>query len=259
MSTRNRWLVLGTVGVALALAVPSGRGASGGRQNGSDPTVTDTGAALIEHREAERKAGDPVSTRALVDAVFEFPHVYRRMSQDIENAAKGRITNAEIRYEAGNSPPVEEQDVVDLANSVAQRLGAPEYAFTNASQVRSLRMRMALNEPKFMGAGMARPGAAIGEEISSSMSPLQAVHLLACLIDQKFANPEFQVTPAEWDQATHTVPVRSGGPARGALRVMEASPKRREMYDLYDRSVQGLSVADGALLLNEALLKLRIP
>ncbi len=102
-----------------------------------------------------------------------------RMPEAVENAIKDRVTRAEVSYEMGISPAVEEQDIVDLLNSVAQRLGAPEYALTNLSQVRSARMRLALSEPKFMGTGIARPGAAIGEKINSSMSPLQAVHLVA--------------------------------------------------------------------------------
>ncbi|MGH9573995.1 MAG: hypothetical protein ACRD40_10760 [Candidatus Acidiferrales bacterium] len=165
MGRGTGWLVLVTFGVALTLAVAPGRSAGAGRQKGGDTTVAYTRHALIEHRAAERKAGDPVSTRALVDAVFEFPHAYHRMPEAVEEMLKERITKAEMSYAAGTSPAVEEQDIVDLINSVAQSLGAPEYALTSLSQVRSLRMRLALSEPKFMGTGMARPEAAIGETV----------------------------------------------------------------------------------------------
>ena len=214
-----------------------------------------TGHALIEHRAAERKAGDPVTTRALVDAIFDYGRPYPRLPRALEDIVKERLTEAEMRYQTGGSNGVEEQAVVDLINGLCQRLHAPPYALTSLAQVRNLRMRLALDEPRFMGTGISIPGARVGGGgANPSMSPAQALHLTGTLIDQKFLNPEFQVTPTEWEHAKHLVRLRPSG-AKGARvgRASPAGPKRREMYDLLSQQISSMQVIDAVELLDKSL------
>jgi hypothetical protein len=140
-------------------------------------------------------------------------------------------------------------------------------------QVRDLRMSLALSLPKFMGTGIARQGAAIGESISPTMGPSQAVHLMATLIDQKFHNPLFQATPEEWDQVSHQKFIdevqasqerlararANPGPPTGTLRAgAYPAEKRRQLEESLGRSISALTLTDGLNLIDQAFAKLGI-
>src|SRR5205085_3497716 len=129
------------------------------------------------------------SVRALTEDVFNYPHAYGRMPPSIESAVKDRLTQAEIAHLRGTRPGVKEEDVAKVVNMVVDRLHLPEYARTSVKQVRVLRMSLALASPSFMGRGMTEQNVNVGESVSPELSPLQATHLAAVLVDQKFLDP----------------------------------------------------------------------
>ena len=49
-----------------------------------------------------------------------------------------------------------------------------------------------MTTPSFMGSGLARGEMVKGDSVQTTMSPLQAIHLLQVMIDQKIANPDYQ-------------------------------------------------------------------
>jgi len=146
---------------------------------------------------------------------------------------------------------IREEDIANAVNLLARRFGAPDYAMTNASQVRFLRMHMALTEPTFMGAGMAKPDAKIGDSINDTMSPAQALHLIDVLIMQKRLNPIYQIPVNEWDANK----AEASFPRRPSDKHVTArdNPKAQEMHDVLSKSVSGLSVDGAGQLLDEAL------
>jgi hypothetical protein len=241
-------------------------------------TVSDSDRRPIaSHRSIEGKAtlvkpDDPSSVAALVEEVFNFPRAYPRLPTVLEATIKDRLAQAEMSYIRGGTPAVKEEDIVKLVNNMATKFGAPDYVRTTARQLRFLRMSLALVEPKFMGAGVARQSAKIGDPIGSSVSPLQAAHLLAALVDQKFLNPDFQVSPADWDRAFDPSSIDKLDAARrerqGAAASQEASkstqivarvnPKRMEMNEFLSQQASSVSWDDAWVIVQEAFTTLGI-
>jgi hypothetical protein len=134
-------------------------------------------------------------------------------------------------------------------------------------------MSLSMAEPKFMGAGVARQGAALGESINPAMGPSQAVHLIETVIDQKFLDPDFQVTPQEWEDVNRqkfldkmqarqerVARARTAGSPTGTLSFgpTYSAAKRRQLEESLGRSISSLSLTDGLHLIDRALTKLGI-
>jgi hypothetical protein len=202
------------------------------------------------------REGDESAVRALVDAVFNFPVSYPAMPPEIETMVKERLVHAEISYRRGGAGGVPEENIINLVNTLAGRLGMPAYTYTNPRQVRYLRMVLAIAEPRFMGSGMAHPSTSSSESVDPTMSPLQAAHLAAYLANQKVINGEFQVSPAEWDETERPVPVaQEGGPKAGRFR---SSPKTTEMRREFLRVGASLTSQEALDIVNQAFSLLGI-
>jgi len=201
----------------------------------------------IERAASQAKAEDANSIAALVDEVFNYSHSHERLPEVLETKTKGRLVPAEISYRRGNSPGVKEEQIANMLNNLAKRFGAPAYAMTNASQVRFLRMHMALTEPIFIGTGLTNPNAKVGDSVNDTMSPVQAIHLIDVLITQKKLNPMYQVPVTEWDPSKATFPRRPAGRLTASM-----NPKADEMRDILSKSVSGLTVDDAGRLIDEA-------
>jgi hypothetical protein len=134
--------------------------------------------ASLEIAASKATGQDQNSVAALVDEVFKVHHYRGYLPAALQNSLKNRLVDAEMSHRQGAHPGISEEAKVQVVNNVAERLGLPEYAKTNASQVRYLRMHMAITRPIFMGEGMTRPDAKIGDQINSTMSPAQAIHLI---------------------------------------------------------------------------------
>jgi hypothetical protein len=131
---------------------------------------------------------------------------------------------------------------------MAKKFGLPDYAMTSLAQVRYLRMQLAIQLPQFMGRGMSRPDAKIGDSINSSMSPLQAVHVVADLADQKLSNPDYQIPPEEWDPKKSVWPRESKPGVAGAVLI--DAPKTGEMIRVLSQGISALSPQDAAQLVD---------
>lgn len=158
---------------------------------------------VLDEKARAADGNNPEMVRELVDSVFNQPHVFGRLSADVEATVKLRLTEAELNYRTDGRQPVSEDQVVRLVNAFSARLSMPGFARTNEHEVRNLRVKTMLSNPIFMGKGtdQREDGSPLqkGESISSLMSPLQAVHLFMVMADQKVINPNYQITPDEWD------------------------------------------------------------
>ncbi len=206
----------------------------------------------IENQAGLVKDGDETSMRALVDGVFNFPTAYPPIPADIQSIMKNRLVRAEMLYRRGQGPGVQEQNIVNLVNTMAQKLGAPDYTMTSANQVRHLRMQLAIAEPNFMGTGMTHSDASSDATVDPTMSPLQAAHLIGFLVTQKFIGAEFQVSPTNWDQTPHPTPMmQMPGSQQGRLT---SNLKTTEMRGKFDQLSSSLTLQDGFDMANQLFL-----
>lgn len=221
---------------------------------------------VLDLRARAVNGNDETSVRALTENVFTvYPHAFGRMPADLEGVLKDRLTQAEVDHLRGIRPGVKEADVATVVNMMAERLHLPEYAKTSAKQVRTLRMSLTLASPAFMGRGMTEANGKFSDSINPEMSPLQASHLTAVLLDQKFMDPDYQVTPAEWDEKFHEKEIarlerqdtlrRSSDPRKPAKYMIGArvNPKRDEMRQAFSAGVANLSAGDAMDMMNSAL------
>lgn len=209
----------------------------------------------LEAAASKADAQDRNSVVALSEEVFKIPHYSDSMPAAFRATVKNRLVEAEMFHRQGARPGISEEAIVQVVNSVAERFGLPEYAKTSASQVRYLRMHMAMASPIFMGAGMTRPNARIGDQIDNTMSPAQAIHLIQVLADQKYSNPTYQVSPADWDPKNirPAFEDRSGTPpSASSVRIVQ-NPQSDEMRNLISNASSGLSIADAQNLIEQAL------
>jgi len=222
----------------------------------------------IENQAALVNTNDQQSVRALANEVFNFPRAFPRLPDAIANIVKDRLVRAETKYLRGEGPGVQEREVALLLNDLASRFGAPAYAQTSPQQVRVLRMSLLLSAPVFMGRGMTPDHAQVGDSINPTMSPLQATHLLATLIDQKLLNPDYQIPPAEWDsnhyqsslaKMQRIQELKQSGEFRSRLAAtIRENPRRVEMRQVLSREISSMSLTNAIELVNQAFATLKI-
>lgn len=237
-------------------------------------TSQDKSGWVDPYKELDRTArlvknDDYASTRALADAVFSFPRMLLRAPQMIENVVKDLLAVAELAYHQGSQQGVREEDIVKLVNSVADKFGAPSYAKTSSRQVRVLRMQLALASPGLMAAGLTHENMKIGDSIPDRMSPLQAVHLINSLVDQKLINPEFQVEPEEWErvhlpsaltkvQETHRLQASGQPESKPQKPQLHVVCRKRDLYESLLRVSDSLGFLETMDLIDQAFTTLKI-
>lgn len=106
---------------------------------------------------------------------------------------KERLIRAESAFEKGTHPAIPEANVAATVNSVARKLKAPDFAYTNTPQVRQLRVRLMGLSPKLTT--FAPSGG-----LSDQLRPVEAFYVAGMMIRQKLSNPEFQISPWERHQ-----------------------------------------------------------
>ena len=224
-----------------------------------------------ERLEESAKATDAnnlATLRAVADEIFKIPRPYPRLPEPAATLIKDRLARAESDYLLGKQPGVEEQDLVNLHNDLVKRFGAPEYARTSLKQVRYLRMTMLFSAPQFMGRGMTKEHAEVGESVKSVMSPLQATQIFMALVDQKILNADYQVEPATWDanyyqksveKAQGIQALKESGQLRTTTSVRVGSNSRHvEMHNLLSREFSHITLTNAVEIINEAFSTLKI-
>lgn len=236
-----------------------------GQSSANPGSVRRSAHKVIDEKAAVATPGDEQSISDLADAVLSFPRLYPRMDPDVEAYVKTRLVHAEVAYREGRHAGIQESDIVSFVNELAKTFNLPSYAKTSVSQIRSLRMRLAIAEPQFIGPNLTKHSKAVGDSVSSEVSPLQALHLIETLANLKLLNPEFQVPPEEWD-AKAGMPIRapSQNPSNAGQTptyqlTVSANPHTRELYDAFRNGFSSLNSFQAAQLLEQAFRKLNIP
>lgn len=220
----------------------------------------------IEKAVAAMKASDSDSVRAVVEAVFNFPHVFP-LPEIMAGALKQRLLDAEIAYLAGRTPGIEEGSVVEALNALATAFETPDYARVSLLQVQLVRSNLAFFMPIFMHAA---PAAEVGEG-NPPMSPLQSMMVISSLISRKLFMADYQLSPAEWDRDAYPRLLEeerarqefwrriAAGEAGARFQVTgQLSALQADLMNLLRRRILAMSVADGLKLFNETFARLGI-
>jgi len=236
-------------------------------QEESAKLMTQLPGKLIDAKARAMRADDEASIRAVTDEIFNYPHVLGRLPFALEDEVKRRLVRSEVGFLQGTRPGVREEDIVELFNILSDRLKLPEFAKTSSKQVRALRMTLVLDSPFLMGGRVTDQNIKIGESINPEMSILQAVHLSAVLLNQKFLNPNFQVPPAQWDREFHDKEIerikeaeairRSGQRVEHRLAARE-NTKRHQLHEALSETGKALSLSDVTDIVEIALKALKV-
>lgn len=146
----------------------------------------------IDRKALAAKHNDPDAVSALADEIVNsLPP--RDVPAFTRQSMKDRLMRAELHYRQTGEGGVTEESVVRLVNGLAAKFGTPEYAKTDARQVRFLRVRMMANLPNFIGRKVE------GTSISLSMPPLEGAAVAMAMLQQKMHNDLYQVMPEEFE------------------------------------------------------------
>jgi hypothetical protein len=273
VNTNKRFFVVGVACFALAMgawflrAEPAhGQGPNSVTNN--EPSLQ-TPWGQLESKARAARNGDHGSVRALADQIFDQWNGFGQVPAELSDAIKERLVRAEINYRQGKSSGVEESNIVKMNNALVGKLGMPDYMKLGPQQVRQLRLSTLTLTPFFMGMGMTRKNMKVGEKINSTMSPLQAAHLVTFLVQQKLVNPDFQLTPQDWNARQYEQHMQrwqayqqaraSGGKlatdqanSQPQLAVRE-NPKKREILGVFENAQATMTPDDALQLANGAL------
>jgi hypothetical protein len=228
----------------------------------SDPWQVGGPHKVVDNAARAVTPDDETSVRALTETIFSYPHAYGRMPTEFESTVKDSLTQAEIQHLRGNRPGVKEGDVAKLVNQWVDKLHLPEYAKTSAKQVRVLRMSLAAASPAFMGRNLTDPNTSATNTISPEMSLLQAVHLATVLLDQKFLDPDYQLTPEEWEGTFQKRQVEKLQRQQELMRAVKpgqymigtrSNPKMDKMRQSFTNGISNLGTADASDLVKSSL------
>jgi hypothetical protein len=145
--------------------------------------------AVIQRHAHAAKSGDPNAIRDLTDAIFDQSLLHRAAP-----SLRDRVFRAELQFRKTGASSIDERGLVSAVNDQLASFQAPAFATTTVSQLRVLRGARRRSIP-----GMTEPTPAHEGAPSSAMSPAEAAYLALNLAMNKLMNPNFQVTPDEWE------------------------------------------------------------
>jgi hypothetical protein len=263
MSNR-RWLTvlvfLVLFGVSVIFAHPSaeaGQNFSGQTQAYKSPWQKIDDQARLEN------PSDGNSVRALIDEILDFPSSFGRIPPIMREIIEQRLVDAEINYKLGRTQGIEEKSVVQIVNTLADKLRLSDSARTTLHQVEVLRFSMELSSPDFMPPPTSQDESAALSLSKTDLSPAQAAHILLVLIDQKILNPDYQLPPEEWEKTQYQTAMdrmlkykelRDSGQMKTTVTASfrASSPSSRDLRSQIYDAVSKMSLTEGLDLVNEA-------
>lgn len=171
-------------------------------------------------------------------------------------AIKDGVGRAESRYRQGQAAGIPEAKIVRTVNGLARKFNLPDYVRTSNYEVRGLRLGLLPNFPQIITQkNQGMQPVSTGAQIDSQMSPAEAVFVLAMMLQQKLANPEYQLRHSErlnrWAE-THN----HGAPPSTSPH--PAQNRSREIRDALRAAAARASMSDALSLTNLTLNTLGI-
>lgn len=198
MSKRLIFLLFGVCLAGLAIVFLINRQA-----NNVQAEVTINMFREINSSALSAQSGQEADIANLVDTIFAQNGI-DQLNPNLVSSLKDRIVRAEL-----NGQSIEESQVVQALNWLADQYSAPSYAKTSLLQTRVLRLmsnqlipNLFIDKDSQGNIGLDKP---LYSQPSSNMPPTQAVTLLSLLIHQKIINENFQKEPAQWDSDFYAI------------------------------------------------------
>lgn len=198
--------------------------------------VAESGASWKVTNDKATKAisGEPTAVATLADDVLKGSVLLEPVSA-ANSSLRANLIAAELDYRAGRHPGVKEDRVVTAVNTIAQKAGAPAFAYTDKIEVRRLRMGMISTVPALFSHDLKREDSNGKTHIRDEMSPIEAVYLAARMIDQKVSNPTYQLTAKERKEELHQPPAPPSA---------NSNPKTKELLDAVTATASTASPTD---------------
>lgn len=218
----------------------------------------------FEEKAREAKSGDETAIRELADLGFSaFGGV---IPKTVKDKLKDRAVRAEVEYKKNGKGGVREVHIARAVNYLADKFKAPDYAKTDARQVRVLRAMMKFDYPSIFAPDPdAKKGLRkkIGDLISPEVSPLEATFLLTTMLEQKMLNDNFQQTPEKFVANLKKKSARledhdGDRQARLVFGTPRNHEKRREMMRIMENGIANMSMDEALNLADDTLDKLGI-
>jgi hypothetical protein len=218
----------------------------------------------IEELAKLENPSDGNSVRALVDEIINFPNSFGEIPPVMDTIVKERLTQAEMKYKLGLGPGVQEDDIVHIANTLADKFQLPDYARTTPHQVEVLRFGLELSSPVFMGVQHPQQDSETSRSNPSKLSPAQATHLLLSLVNAKLMSPDYQLPPDEWEKTRYGPMMEnlakykefkeSGQQSKpqASVVLMTEPTQTRDIRTAVSRGISEMSLTDGLDLVDQA-------
>jgi len=212
--------------------------------------VDDSPASRIEQKAANVRVGDQESISALVNEIFRSKGWDSEFSTDA-GRIKQKLIAAEVRFHTQRQPGVSEGNIVRAVNTLVRTLDLPEYARTDAYEVRKLRITLMSGFPHVIGPYAAgRDAASNAPPLPEKLGPVEAVFIASTLVQNKILLGEYQMTAQErrsqWSELHQ--PTSGKKPQISGLTERGVELKRR-----YAAGISRLSAADRQQLLDNSL------
>jgi hypothetical protein len=210
--------------------------------------------ATLNQKAKNARAGNRADVDDLVNEAAHISGLENEPAGFMTDSIKDRIGRNESRYRSGQADGIPEGKIVRTVNGLAKKLNLPDYARTNAYEVRKLRLSLLPSFPQLIGQKtQSSQPLTVGAKLDSQMSPAEAVFVLAMMFQQKQYNDEYQVTNSEqlskWKETHDHHPKK---PKKSDSQD-SISARSREMKTALESGADSLSTSD-ALKLSDITL-----
>lgn len=195
---------------------------------------------ITNDKVATAVSGNPKAIALLADDVLSGSLLLEQLAA-VNLDLRNNLINAELAYRNKQHPGVPDKRVVTVMNTLVKKINGPSFAYTNCAEVRRLRMSLIPVVPALFARDL-RPADQNGKaHIREEMSPVEALYLLARLVDQKTSNPDYQLTVQERHEKWAKL--------HSSLTVPASEPNSRtqELFDAVNNQAKTISPRDLAL------------
>lgn len=225
MKRKNLIVILG-IAIILGLTLLSGISTNYFKPVSTAAQQTQTSVFTIINEKARGNKRHPSFSKSeeLVGLLIEGLSIFE-IPVELQTPIKEQVANAHLNGLSG----ISENNIAISINNLASQASAPNYAYTNAEQVKVVR--------KFLNRLIPDVVSSNGE-----MTDLEAFAVFITTLSQKSDNDAFMVTPAEFTASmetsgNHPFPGSSAASAPVAPEVNQESAKAAEMLEVVNNYV----------------------
>jgi len=209
----------------------------------------------INQKARQARSGDLIDAQDYVTEIVKASGFESELRGLTADAIKIRAGVAESHYRQGLTVGIPESKVVRTVNGLVKKFNLPDFTKTSNYEVRRLRVGLLPSFPQVISQRNAGVQSRGDSAVEPLMSPGEALFVLGMMLQQKLANPEYQLTHSErlahWAQSHSHGPNDGGSPAMNEGRI-------REMRGALNQAAGSTSIPDALQLSNLVLNTLGI-